>query len=104
MLQHFLRNMQLKPSGPGALSMGMCLIVSSIYLLSKGSVKLCKSSTSTNSSSKLNFIWIPLEIPTPFLNEDQKAATSKPWSKHGVPSERFKEVTEFLLSLSDAMA
>jgi hypothetical protein len=34
--QHFLKNMPLKPSGPGALSMGICLTTLSISSLVNG--------------------------------------------------------------------
>jgi hypothetical protein len=42
MSQHFLRKRSLKPSGLGALSVGMCLMTVSISSVVKGSSRCCR--------------------------------------------------------------
>ena len=53
MPQHFLKKRPMKPSGPGALSLGMSLIASRTSHSAIGAPRPCKSSGSKLSSSQL---------------------------------------------------
>src|ERR1043165_6997204 len=102
--QQDFRNLPLKPSGPGDLSGGMNLIVSSISFLLKGATKASKPSTGASRSFRLQVITIPLVTPIIFLKADQKALARRSWEEQVVPSASWREAIEFLLCLSDAIA
>src|ERR1041385_6087679 len=102
--QQDFKNLPLKPSGPGDLSGGMNLIVSSISCISKGATKASNPSTGASRSFRLQGITIPLAIPNLFLKADQKALAIRSWEEQVVPSASWREAIEFHLCLSEAIA
>ena len=62
MAQHFLKNRPVKPSGPGALSLGMLFIASRTSSSVKGESSSCRSCDSRLSSSQLKFVVLPLPL------------------------------------------